>query len=270
MGKATAENFSVATRLLPRAQRNDLLALYGYARLIDDIGDLAPGDRLAQLEWAGEELGRAFEADATHPVFVRLTATIAAHGLERRPFDDLIAANRQDQSVDRYQTFEELESYCALSANPVGQLVLAIFGCNDEAARAWSDAICTGLQLVEHWQDVAEDYAAGRVYLPLEDLERFDVSVDALGAGVTTPAIRRLLAFEVGRARQLIEAGAGLVALFSGGLRFAIAGFIGGGLAQLDAIERAGYDVLSKPVKASKAAVTRQTITHLRVHRDRA
>jgi squalene synthase HpnC len=263
MGKAAAENFSVASWLLPRAQREDLLALYGYARLVDDIGDLAPGDRLAQLDWANEELDRCFDGRATHPVFVRLAKTAKARSFDRAPLADLIAANRQDQVVNRYPNFDALAQYCALSANPVGRLVLAIFGRTDDVARRLSDAICTGLQLVEHLQDVAEDYRADRIYLPREDLDRFGVGESDLGEPSATPALRRVLAFEVGRARGLIESGAGLIGLLSGAPRFAVAGFVGGGLAQLDAIERARYDVLAHQIKASKVSVLTKTVTHL-------
>src|SRR5262249_22641472 len=152
-------------------------------------------------------------------------------------------------------TYEDLAQYCALSANPVGRLVLAIFGRDDAVLRGWSDSICTGLQLVEHWQDVAEDYRAGRIYLPLEDLEHFGVDPAALGEPTTSLELRSLLACETGRARRLLVGGAPLVTALGGRPRVAIAGFVGGGLAQLDAIERQGYEVLAAPVKASKAAV---------------
>ena len=258
--QAGAENFPVALALLGRAAREDLRAIYGFARLVDDVGDRAPGDRIAGLDWVEAELDRALAGDATHPVFVALGATARRIGVGREPFVDLVAANRQDQLVSRYPRYADLEAYCALSANPVGRLVLAVFGRTDARAAALSDSICTGLQLVEHWQDVGEDFAAGRVYLPVEDLERFAVPEAALGARAASPELRRLLAFEVGRARRLLDAGRPLVDLLGGTARLAIAGFIGGGLAQLDAIERAGYDVLAAPVKASKWAVARRSL----------
>lgn len=260
MAKASTENFTVASRLLPAPVREHFLAVYGFARFVDDVGDLAPGDRERQLDWVEVELDRALDGHAEHPVFTRLGRSAAALGLERSPFANLIAANRQDQRVDRYASYEDLAAYCALSANPVGRLVLAVLGRSDELAAGLSDKICTGLQLVEHWQDVGEDYRAGRIYLPLDDLERFGVEERDLGRPSVTPALKRLLAFEVGRARQLLHEGLPLVRLLSGSGRIAIAGFVGGGLAQLDAIERSGYDVLSASVKASKVAVASRSL----------
>lgn len=260
MAKSSSENFTVASRLLPRAVREHFLAVYGFARFVDDVGDLAPGDRDRQLDWVEAELDRALLGQAEHPVFVRVGASARELGLGRRPFVDLLQANRQDQVVDRYATYGELEAYCALSANPVGRLVLAVLGRTDALATSLSDKVCTGLQLVEHWQDVGEDYRAGRIYIPREDLECYGVEEDQLGAERAAPELRRLMAFEVGRARDLLRAGAPLVRLVGGSGRLAIAGFVGGGLAQLDAVERAGYDVLRRPVKASKAAVAKRSV----------
>ncbi len=189
----------------------------------------------------------------------------AACSAPREPFERLIAANRQDQVVSRYANFEQLAGYCALSADPVGRLVLAVFGRSGALLEAWSDSICTGLQLVEHWQDVGEDFAAGRVYLPAEDLGRFGVAEAELAGSSAGEAFRRLMAFETARARRQLLAGRPLVAALSGTARLAVAGFLGGGLAQLQAIEAAGYDVLARPVKASKAAVARRTAGELLV-----
>ncbi len=263
MAKSASENFTVASRLLPRAVRRHFLAVYGYARFVDDVGDLAPGDRDRQLDWVDAEIDRAIAGTSQHPVFAAMGTTARELGVDRRPFADLLAANRQDQVVDRYATYAELEVYCALSANPVGRLVLAVLGRTDDFAVGHSDRICTGLQLVEHWQDVAEDYRAGRVYLPLEDLARFGVDEAQLGGRVVSAEMRRLMSFEVGRARDLIVSGLPLVRLVSGGGRYALAGFAGGGLAQLDAIARAGYDVLAHPVKATKAAMLARTVSVL-------
>jgi squalene synthase HpnC len=258
LDQAGAENFPVASRILPRRDREHLEAIYGFARLIDDIGDESPGDRLAELAWAEAELDRAFAGGAVHPIFKRAATTARAIGTTRVPFLALIAANRRDQTVTRYLTIADLEDYCALSANPVGRLVLAVFGADSAATRQASDAICTGLQLVEHLQDVGEDYAAGRIYLPTEDLERFGVAEADLGAQSATPALRRLVAFEVARSHGYFHDGAPLVGMLSGTSAIAIAGFIGGGLAQLDAIEAASFDVLAAPVKASHTAVARK------------
>lgn len=244
LAKARHENFPVASRLLPRAQRDHLLAIYGFARLVDDIGDESTGDRMAELDWAEHQLDLAFRAGATSPIFVNLQRTLAAVELPRTPFADLIEANRRDQVVATYATFADLLGYCALSADPVGRLVLGVFGVADPERITLSDKICSGLQLVEHWQDVKEDALRRRVYIPSEDLERYGVRREELTGAVPSAAFRRLLAFEVGRARELLESGQALVGTLHGRARLAIAGFVSGGHAALDAIEKAGYDVL--------------------------
>ena len=170
MARARFENFPVALRWLPAQLRRDLLALYGFARLADDLGDEVEGDRLACLDALERDLERAFEGTARHPLLRRLTPTLRAHSLPREPFRSLIEANRRDQKVHRYETFDALLGYCALSANPVGHLVLHVAGAATSENLELSDAICTALQIVEHLQDVAEDQAAGRVYLPAADL----------------------------------------------------------------------------------------------------
>jgi squalene synthase HpnC len=259
--KAVGENFPVALRVLPRVAREELTAIYGFARLVDDLGDEldgGPGARLAALQLAADELDRAFSGTAEHPVFAALTPVIRAHGLPRRPFADLIEANRCDQTKTRYETYDELLGYCSLSANPVGRLVLGLAGrSDDETACGLSDRVCTGLQIVEHLQDVGEDAARGRIYLPAEDLRAFAVTEDDLIAGTgTAPAVRRLVAFETARARDLLSVTAELAARLPGVWRLAVAGFGGGGLAQVDALEHSGYDVLgeARPVSATRGA----------------
>jgi squalene synthase HpnC len=259
--RARQENFPVASRLLPRAVRGDLMAIYGFARMVDDAGDEAPGDRGALLDRIEAELDRAFAATAMDPVFRSLTPTIRAHGLPREPFLRLIEANRQDQVVVRYETFADLRGYCELSANPVGHLVLLVLGASTPRRVARSDSVCTGLQLVEHWQDLAEDAGRGRVYVPQEDLRRFGCSSEDLLAGSPTPAMRRLLAFEVARARRMLRDGLPLAADLRGRAGFAVASFVAGGRAALDAIERAGYDVLSRSPRPSRAVQVR-TLAH--------
>jgi len=258
LAKASSENFPVAMRVLPKNIRWHLQAIYGYARFVDDIGDRSSGDRLGELDWAEAELDRALRGTATHPLFVAIGVTARRFDLDRRPFADLIEANRLDQRVTRYAGFDDLVSYCALSANPVGRLVLAVFNERDPRLTALSDDVCTGLQLVEHWQDVAEDFGTGRIYLPMSDLKSFGVAEDELAHPPATPALRRLLAFECGRARGFIESGMPLVSSLRRWARVAVAGFVGGGLAQLDAIELGSFDVLSSPAKATKIAVSRK------------
>jgi squalene synthase HpnC len=264
LAKARLENFPVALFVLPRATRKHLAAVYGFARLVDDAGDEATGDRLALLDALELDLDRVYSGVPEHPLMARLRETVSELGLPKEPFLHLIAANRQDQHVSRYETYDELAGYCELSANPVGRLVLHVFGRPTADRVAWSDAVCTGLQLAEHWQDVGEDYRRGRIYLPLGDLRRFGVAEVELGNGRASPAFRELMAFEVDRARRLLEAGVPLTASLRGRERIAIAGYVGGGRAALDAVERSGYDVLGAPPTAPKALRLRRTVEVLR------
>jgi squalene synthase HpnC len=252
MARAAGENFPVASRMLPRPIRADLLAIYGFARLVDELGDSAPGDRLAALDWLEEDLDRAFAGHPEHPLLARLAPTLSRCELSREPFARLIEANRVDQRVARYETWEQLRAYCALSADPVGELVLSVLGMATPARIALSDSICTALQLTEHCQDVAEDLASGRVYLPQEDLERFGCTTAELAADHAGPALRGVIAFEVERARGLLADGAPLIGELRGRARFAVAAFLAGGRTALDAIERAGYDVLPGPPRPAR------------------
>jgi squalene synthase HpnC len=255
MARAESENFPVASRVLPARVRSHLLAAYGFARLVDELGDSAPGDRLAALDWLEGELQRAYAGTAEHPLMRRLAQTVDACRIPREPFQRLIEANRMDQRVSRYQSWEQLRGYCALSADPVGEIVLSVLGAGTPARVALSDSICTALQLAEHCQDVAEDYAAGRVYLPLEDLERCGCEVEQIGEGIRAgragEQLRAVLALEVARGRRLLDEGAPLLGDLRGRERLAVAAFAAGGRAAFDAIERAGYDVLQGTPKAS-------------------
>jgi squalene synthase HpnC len=253
MAQARTENFPVASLLLPRPVRSHLLAVYGFARLVDDVGDEADGDRLALLDELEADLERVWDGTPTHPLIARLRPTVSEFALPIEPFRGLIEANRRDQMTHRYETFEELLDYCALSANTVGELVLRIFRAASAERLRLSNDICTALQLVEHWQDVGEDYANGRIYLPAEDRARFGVVEQDLGASSASPALRELMAFEVGRARSLLEQGAPLAQTLSGRRAFAIRAFTAGGRSALGAIERAGYDVLAAPPRAGRA-----------------
>ncbi|MBA3717188.1 MAG: squalene synthase HpnC [Actinobacteria bacterium] len=254
MPKAQAENFTVASLLLTRAQRRALLGIYGFARLVDDAGDEASGDREAMLEWIEDDVGRMLSGEPIHPLLRRLAPAARELGFPRRAFLRLIAANRQDQEVSRYTTYEELAAYCDLSANPVGELVLYVFHAATPERIRLSDAVCTGLQLAEHWQDVGEDYGRGRIYIPAEDLERFGVDEADLAAATPSQLLKELLAFEVERGRRLLDAGVELVRSLSGRAKLAVAGYVGGGRAAFDAIEASGYDVLVRAPKATGAA----------------
>jgi squalene synthase HpnC len=254
MARAAGENFPVASRVLPREIRVHLLAVYGFARLVDELGDCAPGDRLVALDWLSQELERAYDGMATHPLLVRLTPTLRERDLPRGPFLRLIEANRLDQSRHRYETWQQLRQYCELSANPVGELVLCIFGQSTPERVRLSDLICTALQLTEHCQDVAEDLLQDRIYLPLEDLARFACEPAALRDSVAGEPLREVLAFEVARSRRLLDEGAPLIGELRGRARVAVAAFVAGARSALDAIERAGYDVMGGPPRVRPGA----------------
>lgn len=256
MAQAGQENFPVASRLLPRAQRDDLLAVYGYARLVDDVGDEAAGDRLALLDWVDGELDAVYAGrEPEHPLMRTLAQTVRSRAIPRDPLQRLVAANRQDQAVSRYEDFAALLGYCRLSAAPVGELVLHVFGLATPDRIALSDRICAALQVTEHLQDVAEDLAAGRVYLPQADLAACGCTEDDLRAAAPSDALRRVMTLEAGRARGLLRAGAPLARRLPPRPRVAICAFVAGGLAALDALERAGWDVLGRRPRPSKARV---------------
>jgi squalene synthase HpnC len=261
MTQARSENFPVASLMLPRRDRAHLLAVYGFARLVDDIGDEYAGDRLAMLDQVEADLERAYDGTPSQPLIAALKPTIVARGLPIDPFRALIEANRRDQLVRRYETFDELLRYCALSANPVGELVLRVLGELTPERLALSDQVCSALQLAEHWQDVAEDYENDRIYLPGEDRRRFGVDEHDLQPGtVPTPALRRLIAFEVARAKGLLDEGTPLIRSLRGRPALAVAAFVAGGRAALRAIERSGYDVLHGAPRASVAARSAQLV----------
>ncbi|HWG21964.1 MAG TPA: squalene synthase HpnC [Terracidiphilus sp.] len=241
------ENFHVASWFLPRALRPHFHAIYAYCRVSDDLGDEV-GDTaaaLALLDLWGRELDACYEGRARHPVFVALAETIRACSIPKEPFADLLVAFRQDQTVTRFTTMENVLAYCAYSANPVGRLVLYACGEADEEKFHLSDATCTALQLANFWQDISVDYAKGRVYLPQADMERFRVTEATIAAGVATPEFRALLRYEVDYARSLFEQGLPLIGRVNRELALDLDLFSRGGLEILRAIERRNYDVLS-------------------------
>lgn len=251
--EARAENFPVASRLLPRTLRRDVSAIYSFARTVDDIGDSAPGDRLALLDAVERDLDRVYAGVAVGAGWQALQAAIKAHDVPSRPFRQLLAANRQDQRQRRYQRYADLLGYCELSANPVGHLVLYVCDAASTDRMRLSDHVCTALQLLEHLQDVAEDLARGRVYLPQVDLDRFGCGEADLAAATATPALRRLIEFETARARSLLDLGAPLVRDLSGPARLAVAGYLAGGRATVAALTRARYDVLGRTVRPARS-----------------
>jgi squalene synthase HpnC len=253
MSKSRLENFRVANPVLPRALRADLYALYGFARLVDDIGDEAEGDRMAMLGWLDSQLDALYAGRPEHELMQRLLPTVRAHAIPPDPFRRLIEANRRDQTVTRYRTFDELVDYCRLSADPVGHLVLYVFDRATPERIALSDRVCTGLQIVEHLQDVAEDLDRGRVYLPLEDMASYGCAVDDLAKRPTPEGVRRVVAFEALRARRLLDEGAPLARMLPWRAGLAVAGFIAGGRAAIAEIERRDHDVLAGAPRASQA-----------------
>lgn len=256
MARAAGENFPVALWVLPRRLRAHLSAIYGYARLVDNLGDEYEGDRTAALDWLESQIDDLYAGVPRHEAFRRLAATVRAFDIPRAPFDQLLAANRLDQSKTRYRDWDDLLGYCELSANPVGHLVLAVLEALTPQRRAASDAVCSGLQVLEHLQDVGEDAAAGRIYLPEADMARFGCTPADLTAPVAGAPLRRLVAFECERARELLSEGRELVASLRGFGRLAVAGFAAGGLAGLDALEAADYEVLG----ATRAAGGRRQL----------
>jgi squalene synthase HpnC len=243
LAQAQSENFPVAAVVLGRRRRAHLMALYGFARLVDDVGDEAGGDRLALLDLIEDEVDRIYAGrPPEHPVMRALAGTVADCRLPAGPFRRLIEANRLDQTVARYETFEDLLGYCRLSATPVGELVLGIFGAASAERIARSDEICAALQIAEHLQDQAEDLARGRVYLPQEDLRRFDCAESDLAAA---PDRRRaaheaLVRFEVSRAAAMLRRGAPLAVSLPPAPRLAVAAFVAGGRSALAGVVRGG------------------------------
>ena len=246
MRQAGGENFPVASRMLPRSVRQHLLHIYGFARLTDQLGDAAEGDRLELLDWLDGEVDAIYAGRApSHPLMRRLLPTVLRFSIPDDPLRQLIEANRQDQLVTRYPTYADLVAYCELSANPVGHLVLYVFEASTPERMWLSDQICTGLQLTEHWQDVREDYEQGRVYIPVEDSKRFGFDIKNIGARDANGSFHRLIRFEVDRANALFDAGAPLAHTLPGTQALAVAAFLEGGRAALRAIEDADYDVLN-------------------------
>ncbi len=261
LAKAAHENFPVAPRWLPRRLREDLLAIYGFARLVDDAGDEAAGDRLALLDAIETDLLRATAGEARHPLIRRLAPALRSGRLPIGPLRRLVEANRRDQAVTRYESWSQLQEYCSLSATPVGELVLHMLGAATPERIALSDAVCTGLQLIEHCQDVAEDRARGRVYLPAEDLARAGVGEADLDARPAPAPLRAALAFETARVRALLAAAEPLVASLHGTARLLVAGFAAGGFAAADALVRAEYD----PSAGAPRARRRDLVRHVTV-----
>ena len=262
LAKSHYENFSVATWFLPAKLRPHFYSIYAYCRISDDLGDEVgnPQQSLALLDEWEEELDACYAGVPRHPVFVALRPTILSCGIPRDPFANLLRAFRQDQTVTRYRTFDDLLGYCLNSANPVGRLVLYACGYSDGERQQLSDFTCTALQLANFWQDVFVDYGKERIYLPLEDLDRFGVQERDIADRRFSPAFRDLMRFEVERAREWFQSGRALISIVDRDLAIDIELFTRGGEEILNCIERQDYDVLrarpsiSKPRKLALVA----------------
>lgn len=248
------ENFPVVSWLLPKPLHQHFFNVYAFCRWADDLGDES-GSRersLQLLGWWRDEVERCYRGDADHPVFVALRPTIERFQVPREPFLDLISAFEQDQRIREYDTFEQLRDYCRRSADPVGRLVLLLCEQSTPEHIAWSDSICTGLQLANFWQDVRRDFEIGRIYLPSEDCERFGFRRTDFDSRRSNAAFVELLRFEVDRARRFLAEGLPLVERMPGRLQIDIDLFARGGLCILDRIERIGYRVWETRPKVTK------------------
>jgi squalene synthase HpnC len=253
--RAAGENFPVGSILFPRALRPHIRALYCYARLVDELGDSYEGDRLVALDELEEQVVLTFEGEPAWPVLRNVQPTVRLFDLPREPFLRLIDANRMDQRVGEYASWDDLKWYCVHSADPCGRLVLGVLGrLDDDELVAASDSVCTGLQLVNFLQDVPRDLDLGRVYLPREDRERFG------SPPLDRPSdeLRSLLRFEAERAATLLRAGDLLRAQIGGRLGRAVGLFARGGLAALAALEAANWDVFTQRPKPSRARLARE------------
>lgn len=249
------ENFSVATWFLPRRLQQHFFNVYAYCRISDDLGDEVgnPEAALRLLDQWESELDACYSGVPRHPVFVALAETVRQCEIPKQTFADLLTAFRQDQTVTRYPTFNDLLGYCRYSANPVGRLVLYVCGYRDAERQALSDFTCTALQLANFWQDVTVDYAKGRIYLPLEDLSQFGVSESDVAAQKNTPTFCQMMRFEVERARDWFARGLPLAKTVDRALAVDVELFTRGGQEILNAIERQNYQVLGRRPSISKS-----------------
>jgi squalene synthase HpnC len=254
LAKSHYENFSVATWFLPRRLRQHFYNVYAYCRISDDLGDEVgdPQQSLELLDQWEAELNACYGGSPKHPVFVALAETVKQCSIPKHEFSDLLIAFRQDQTVTRFETFDDILAYCRYSANPVGHLVLYLCGYSDFDRQQLSDYTCTALQLANFWQDVLVDYGKGRIYLPLEDLRRFGVTGDDIAQCRATPQFIAMMKFEVERARDWFARGIPLIKTVNRELAVDLELFTRGGQEILSAIERQGFDVLRARPEISK------------------
>lgn len=252
------ENFPLVSWLLPKDLHQHFHNVYAYCRWSDDLGDEVGDLQRSRelLRWWRGELAECYAGRARHPVFVALRKTVEEFDIPREPFADLISAFEQDQDIREYDTFAQLRDYCRRSADPVGRLVLHLCRAHHAENVAWSDSICTGLQLANFWQDVRRDFEIGRIYIPREDYERFGYRREDFDARRTSQAFLETMKFEVDRARQFLIAGLPLVERLPGRLQVDIDLFARGGLKILERIERIDYRVWdARPVVTKRDAL---------------
>jgi squalene synthase HpnC len=250
LARSHYENFTIASWLMPRQMRRHVHAIYAYARIADDFADEERS--ITRLEEWQHELELAYSGSPRHPVMIALADTARLYGIPPEPFLDLLKAFRSDVDFRGFETTSDLLGYARYSANPVGRLVLYLFGFRDAERQRLSDLICTGLQLANFWQDVAIDFAKGRIYFPRRDMDEFQVTVEQLGRGQVTAGFIGLMRHEILQAREMLLAGAALATLIERNLRHDVLIFAGGGLAILRAIERVGYDVFRARPKLTR------------------
>ena len=270
------ENFTVGSILLSTQKRRHVYTIYSYCRWVDDLGDETyypmssdkiwhwlmntlrkepkneKEKRLLLLERWEEELIQCYDGHPTHPVLVALQDTVRTFDIPKAPFLKLIEANRMDQYAHSYATFQDLLNYCEHSANPVGHLVLYLFGYRDQKRQELSDATCTALQLTNFLQDIARDHKRGRIYIPIEDIETFGYSTNELAQGVVNDNFRALMSFQIKRTRELFQQGFDLLKTLKGFQKVEVALFALGGLEVLKTIENKRYDVLTQRPYLSK------------------
>lgn len=266
--KTHYENFSIASWFLPRAKRRYLYSIYAFCRHVDELGDSYQGDRLEELDIWQSDFLKCYGGEPSHPYLIALRDTISKFDIPKEPFLKLIEANRMDQKGNRYVSYANLEDYCLHSAEPVGRLVLYVFGYRDHERQALSDYTCRALQLTNFWQDVSSDLSNGRIYIPLEDMKQFGYSEKDLKKHVLDRRFRELMRFQVNRARHLFSLGAPLVDMVRDDFKLDLILFTRGGLKVLDAIENLDYDVFSnRPVISTfkKVSLMLETAIKLRI-----
>ena len=250
LAKSHYENFAIGSKMVPKKLRPHFYSIYAFSRCVDDIGDVAKGDRLALLDLWEKQLDACYldstdPRGPTHPYFIALAQTIKLFNIPADPFKRLIEANRIDQKTTSVKTFDDLLEYCTYSANPVGHLVLYLSGIKDKKLQKLANFTCTGLQLANFWQDVSRDLEIGRIYLPLEDMNRFGISEHQLSHGEADDNFKAMMRFQINRTRRFLIEGYNLAQFLDPAIRSDFALFTRGGLSILQQIERENFDVLS-------------------------